>query len=159
MKLPITSVLLSAFLLASCGDGGGSFGSGLNPFGWFKSSNRGKTLDARDLPRLPEDPRGLVDQIITLKVERAPGGAIIRATGLPPTQGWWDGELKPMNGEQPVNGALVYRFVIAPPPGFEPVSTPRSRMVVVARFVSDKKLEGVRRIIVQGARNQMVSRR
>ncbi len=159
MKTLITCALLSAFLLAGCGNGGGSFGSGLNPFGWFKSANRGKMLEARDLPSLPEDPRGLVDQITTLRVERAPGGAIIRATGLPPTQGWWDGELKPVNGEQPVNGALVYRFVIAPPPGFEPVSTPRSRMVVVARFVSDKKLEGVRRIVVQGARNQLASGR
>ncbi len=159
MKAPIIAALTSALILTGCGGGGSSAGSGLNPFGWFRSGPKGKTLQKTEQIALPRDSRGLVDQIVVMRVERVPGGAIIRATGLPPTQGYWDGSLKPENEEKPVKGTLVYRFVIAPPPGFEQRSTPQSREVVVARYVTNAKLQGVSRIVVQAARNQMSSRR
>ncbi|OZA08094.1 MAG: hypothetical protein B7Y02_12980, partial [Rhodobacterales bacterium 17-64-5] len=63
--------------------------SRLNPFNWFKRS------EARDLVQTeaPGDPRPLVAEVLTMVVEPIPGGAIVRATGLPPTQGWWQAEL------------------------------------------------------------------
>ncbi len=159
MRTSIAAAALSAFFLTGCAGGGnGSIGS-LNPFGWFRTQPQNRTLAPQNPSELRADPRRLIERLSNVRTERAPGGVILRATGLPPTQGYWNGELIPENGEQPVNGVLVYRFVIAPPPGFEPVSTPRSREVIVARFISAKKLESVSRIMVLSAGNRMTSRR
>ena len=35
----------------------------------------------------------LVAEVVTLEVAPIPEGAIVRANGLPPTQGWWEAEL------------------------------------------------------------------
>ena len=165
-KAVLLAAVLSALALSGCGNGSsanssGSSGSGssasLNPFHWFGRAKSRKATSA--LPAKAADSRLLVDQVATLRVEKTPGGAIIRATGLPPTQGYWDGALVPENGEKPVKGVLTYRFVIAQPVGYQAVSTPRSREVVIARALSRIKLEGVRQIRVIGQRNQLTSRR
>lgn len=152
------AAVLTALVLSGCSGGSGSGSSKLNPFNWFGRSKQEKTLTPVEIAATT-DPRTLVDQVARMSVDRTPGGAIIRATGLPPTQGYWSGELVPENSEQPVKGVLTYRFVVAPPTGFEPTSTPQSRELVVARFVSAQKLEGVRQIRVLGARNARSSRR
>lgn len=137
--------------LASCG---GLRDSRLNPLNWFGKSQ------AREVIVLPEkgaDARPLVEDVVSMTVEPMPGGAIVRARGLTPTQGWWKAELVPLPLDE--NGVLVYEFRLIPPLEKTDVNTPRSREVDVAIFISDFKLDAVREIVVQGANNARSARR
>lgn len=146
-----TVVLGLALGLAGCG---GLRQSRLNPFNWFRKSEPRETIV---LPGEKVDGRGLVDAVLDLKVEPIPGGAIVRARGQTPTQGYWQAELVP----QPLTegGTLVYEFRIFPPAGKADVNTPQSRQIDAAIYISDIKLENVREIVVQGATNARASRR
>lgn len=147
----LTALLLTTLILAGCG---GLRDSRLNPFNWFGRSEEAEKVA---LPVATEDPRGLVATVLTLNVDETAGGAIIRATGLPPTQGYWDAELV----EQPIdeNGRLVLEFRIFPPSERAAVSTQVSREVVVALYLSNIRLAQVSEIIVQGADNARATRR
>jgi hypothetical protein len=109
------------------------------------------------LPEEATDPRPLVESVLSMTVEPVPGGAIVRARGQTPTQGWWQAELVPLDVDD--RGALVYEFRIEPPPQVTPVNTPQSRQLDVAIFVSDYRLDGVREIVVQGSANARSARR
>ena len=126
--------------------------SRFNPLNWFGRSERAQVVTADP----NADPRPLVQQIVTLRVEKAPGGAIIRATGLPPIQGYYDGVLLPLGSE---DGVLSYEFRASAPPVPTRVSTQQSREVVIGLFVSDQTLAGVREIRVSGASNALAVRR
>ena len=91
------------------------------------------------------------------RLESYPGGAIVRATGLPPSQGWWEAELVP----QPVdeNGTLVLEFHVFPPITATGVVNQQSREITVAYNLSNIKLDGISNIVVQGANNARSSRR
>ncbi|KMW56926.1 hypothetical protein AIOL_001884 [Candidatus Rhodobacter oscarellae] len=129
--------------------------SRLNPFNWF-----GRSQEAEVVTTAPDaDPRPLVRQIVSLRVEQVPGGAIVRATGLPEQQGYFDGALIPVGREVAENGALNYEFRVNPPFEQTRVSTPRSREVIVGRFVSDQTLAGAQQIRVSAAENALVVRR
>ncbi len=130
--------------------------SRLNPFNWFGRADREAVVVVVD-PYA--DTRPLVGQVVAMNVERIPGGAIVRATGLPPRQGFYDGELVPLNDEEPEDGILTFEFRAAAPEFQTRVSTQQSREVVVGRFVSDQTLDGVRAIRVVGLANALVSRR
>lgn len=147
LMLPATLVLI----LASCG---GLRDSRLNPFNWFDRSEARVTVD---LPDTQADPRPLVQTVLDLQVEPMPGGAIVRARGLPPTQGWWGAELVLTPVADP--GTMLYEFRLVPPLGPTDVNVPRSREVDVAIFVSDYKLQFVNEIVVQGATNARSVRR
>lgn len=144
-------VLGLAVALAGCG---GLRQSKLNPFNWFRKSEPRETIV---LPKAKEDGRVLAEVVLSLAVEPMPGGAIVRARGQMPVQGYWSAELVP----QPVTegGTLVYEFRVFPPVTKTDVNTPQSRQVDVAIFISDVKLENVREIVVQGATNARASRR
>jgi hypothetical protein len=144
-------VLGLAVALAGCGK---LRQSKLNPFNWFKKSEPRETIV---LPGEEEDPRPLVDTVLTMAVEPIPGGAVVRARGVTPTQGWWDAELVARDVDE--KGVLVYDFRLVPPTGQTDVSTQQSREIDVAIYISDVKLEAVREIVVQGAKNARVSRR
>jgi hypothetical protein len=137
--------------LAACG---GFRDSKLNPFNWFGKSEE---VEKVAMPAAPVDQRGLVQQVLTLQVEEVPTGAIVRATGLPPTQGYWDAELV----AQPVdeNGRLVLEFRVFPPIKAARAGSQPSREVVVATYLSAYKLESIREIVVQGATNARAARR
>lgn len=145
------AVLCLSVLLAGCG---GFADSRLNPVNWFGRSEPRETIV---LPEEATDPRPLVETVLSLSVEPMPGGAIVRARGQTPNQGWWAAELVPV--ELPDAGTLVYEFRIVPPVTPTAVSTPQSRQVDVAIFVSDLTLDGVREIVVQGAGNARSARR
>jgi hypothetical protein len=138
-------------LLAGCG---GFADSRLNPVNWF---GRSEPRESIVLPAEAEDPRPLVETVQLLSVEPVPGGAIVRARGQTPTQGWWAAELVPLDIEDA--GSLVYEFRIVPPLTPTATNTPQSRQIDVAIFVSDIKLETVREIVVQGATNARSVRR
>jgi hypothetical protein len=152
--MPIARPALVLVLCATLGGCGGFRDSKLNPFNWFKSSEPRETIV---LPADRVDQRALVDAVLTMSVEPIPGGAIVRATGQTPTQGWWQAELVPLPVDQ--NGTLVYEFRLLPPITPTDVNTPRSREVEVAIYISDIRLDPVREIVVQGAGNARSARR
>lgn len=133
--------------LAACG-------TRLNPFNWFGRGEETEEVVAADAV---VDPRPLVPQITRLVVDPHPSGAIVRVTGLPPRQGWYDGALLRVPGTEP--GVLAYQLRAYPPHYRTLVSTPASREIVVATFVSDDRLAGIREIRVSGGLNALSSRR
>lgn len=151
--MPVRQIALVSLCLLLIGCGGFR-DSRLNPLNWFGRSEPRETIV---LPDAAADPRPLVENVLTMTVEPMPGGAIIRATGQTPTQGWWQAELVP----QPLteDGVLVFEFRLLPPITRTDVNTPRSRQVTVAQYISDIKLEAVREIVVQGANNARAARR
>ncbi len=144
-------VLGLAVALAGCGK---VRQSKLNPFNWFRKSEPRETIV---LPGKQEDPRPLVDTVLSMQVEPIPGGAVVRARGVTPTQGWWDAELVKRDVED--EGVLVYEFRLQPPAEQTGVSTQQSREIDVAIYLSDVKLQNVREIVVQGAKNARSARR
>lgn len=127
--------------------------SRLNPFNWFGRSERAAAVPAqpaRDGGRIP------VAQVTELFVEPASGGAIIRAKGVPPTQGWYSAELVREDGTR--EDEMIFRFVLKEPQ--EAVQgTPLSREVTVATFVTTQRLEAIRTITVTGTDNARSIRR
>ncbi|WP_413717262.1 hypothetical protein [Silicimonas sp. MF1-12-2] len=147
--------LAMAIALSGCGFGQ----SRLNPFNWFRSGPEAETLEPVFLQER-QDRRPLVAQVTGLVIERTPGGAIIRATGLPPEQGWHGAELVNEDRDgNPINGVLTYSFRAVPPPEPTRVSTVQSRELTVAVFVSDITLASAREIRVTGALNSRAARR
>lgn len=150
MRLPLTAALVALTVLSACG---GLRDSRLNPFNWFGRSEPAVQVQTAK----PTDPRALVDQVLTMAVEAYPGGAIVRATGLPPTQGYWEAELvaRPLDE----NGVLVLDFRVFPPIAAASVANQQSREITVAYSLSDIKLQAISEIVVQGAGNARSSRR
>ena len=140
----IIAIVAAAGLVSACGLGG----SRLNPFNWFGGEREVRVAApvAEAGPRIP-----LVDQVVSLKAERAPGGAIVSAVGLPPTQGFWEAELAPVSNE---GGVYLLEFRLLPPVTPQRVGTQPSREVLAGTFLSDQTLAGVRTIAVQAARNR-----
>jgi hypothetical protein len=160
MRTPLLAMLALTLTLSACA---AVRESRFNPLNWFGQSEAraARSVPADAYAPIP-DPRPLVDQVIAMAVEPIPGGAILRATGLPPTQGFWDAELVPVEGteEAPVeDGLLVFDFRIWPPPYVARAGTQPSREVEVATYLTLNDLEGVTRIVVRGARTERVTRR
>ena len=128
--------------------------SPFNPLNWFGPA---RVAPVADLVTTATDPRALVAQVTALTVEPTTGGAIIRATGLPPTQGFWEAALVKVKTADPTT--LTYEFRIFPPLTTTRAGTPTSREIVVATAVSNIALGAVSRIIVQGASNALTSGR
>jgi hypothetical protein len=135
----------TAVALAGCGD------SSLNPFSWFQSGPEVETLEEIEFDRQMES-RPLVEDVTALILERRPGGVIVRATGLPSTQGWHSADLVAA-GDGPQGGILELTFRAVAPTETTRVGTVQSRELVVAMFLSDTELEGAREIRVTGLRN------
>lgn len=129
--------------------------SPINPMNWFGRSER---VEA-DTTNPYEDPRPLVTQITDLTLERVPGGAILRATGLPPRQGYFDAVLLPLNNGVPVEGVLHFQLRASPPFEATRPGTPQSRELVVGLFLSDQRLAGIRSIRLSAEANALAVRR
>lgn len=142
-------VLIALLPLAGCGQNVDVWA----PKTWFGYGDTPE--DTQVAPDESQDPRPLVDSVASASIEQANGGVIVRATGLPPTQGWWLAELMPMPIE---NGELVLDFRISQPFDQQATGTPRSRQVTVAYTISRFTLEreGITRVVVRGERNSRV---
>ncbi len=129
--------------------------SRLNPFNWFGSTEE----EVAEVPvEVETDPRPRVAQVTALSIEQTPTGAIVRATGLPPTQGWFGAALVPET-DGPVNGEMIYVFRAVPPRTPQPVSTVQSRELTVGRALSAQDLAATRVVRVIGATNGLSARR
>ncbi len=152
MRLSVTLALTSVLVLASCG---AMRESRLNPLNWFGRSQPAQVDSVG--AALPDDRRPLVEQVLEMEIEPTPQGAIVRAKGLSPMQGYYDAELVARPIDE--NGVLVYEFRLMPPPTRKPVGVQVTREVTVATSLSVHKLEGITQIVVQGATNARSSRR
>ena len=137
-------------LLAGCGN---NSASAFNPFNWFGGGDEADLILAPD--GLPGDPRPLIAEVTGVVLERTPGGVILRATGLPPTLGFWNAALVPARGNvrPDENGVLTLDFRALPPPTPQPTGAPASRQIVTAFFLPPQTLRDVRVITVRGERN------
>ena len=153
MDAPMTrslSVALATLLvLVSCGS---VRDSRLNPFNWFGPS---EPTEAFVNPATAQDPRFLVEDVVSMTIEPYSGGVIVRANGITPTQGWWDAELVETETDDPTH--LVLEFRLLAPLTETGVNTPRSREVVVAKTLSVQRLEVISKTTVQGAKNARTS--
>lgn len=147
MTRTIAALLVVAVAVTGCGR---IRDSKLNPFNWFGGSKE-ETVQVVD--GVPQDPRPLVQEVTRLEVARQPGGAIVTAAGVPPTQGWWDATLVPEGDGAAKDGVLTYRFVVKAPLELRRTSTPQSREVTAAVYLSDIRLQDVTKIVVLGASN------
>ena len=170
MKRAVGVLILSALVLTSCGT---VRDSRLNPFNWFGRGSSERVVSSTDAAAVnPLIPRGrasvfrteedttyrgaLIGEVSELLIERRPGGAIVRATGIADRQGPW--EVRLVKDEAAAEAdTLTYdmrAYEQARPVGAEP-----SRTVTTALWLSDNDLLGIRTIRVRGARNAQVSRR
>lgn len=160
----LTVLILVLSLTACSGGGSGSAGSvgSLNPFNWFgggkgaRTAETGQSLIPQRRNAPGADTRGLIEQITTLTVGRATGGKIVRATGLPPSQGYYDAELVTVESQKP--GELVFEFRINAPLRAPRTGTPFSRDITAATFLTPHDLAGIRVIRVIAARNNRTTR-
>ncbi len=169
MRITVSALLVSTLVLTGCG-------TNLNPLNWFGggTSEPRAPVAENDNPLIPER-TGLfssrrdrlavyngtaVETVTDLTVERVPGGAIIRATGVAAVQGIYDVRLTPANEDEvPEDGILTYRLEALRSADGARAGTPASREVTAARKVTDRQLAGVSRIRVEGVTNAQVSRR
>lgn len=162
------SLLAATLLLSACGGGSGS---GFNPLGWFGNSreeaaqvqNTNPLIPRRSALRRPEAAYdGVpVQAVLSMSVERVAGGAIIRATGLSNTLGAYDVQLVPTpetKAEGPKK-TLEYTLSARYSKRSRPPAPQTSRELVVARFVSNDEVFGVRSIRVISASNARSVRR
>lgn len=164
----LSLALCGCLVLTACG--GGLANSWVNPMTWFGNS-RSEAVDPRSAsnplipaPRLGQRPKAVyagrpVDQISELRIERLPGGAVIRVAGVTDVIGYYDVRLEPENEGNPVKGVLSYTLSAVRPERTVGVGGPAARTVNAAVSVTDQDLEGVRQITVRGARNQRTTRR
>ncbi|MFD1344204.1 hypothetical protein [Litorisediminicola beolgyonensis] len=169
MTKKLTLLIVAALVLTSCGR---ISQSRFNPLNWFGAGQSVpvQTSDGTN-PLLPQRNRAVsvfrtereevatgfpIAQVTELLVERRPGGAIIRATGVAERAGPWNARLTPVEtGEA---GVLAYSFDVLLQSG--PAAVPaRTRMVTVARALTDQELAGITTIRVSGRSNALASRR
>ena len=153
MGRPLIAALALTLALGACG---AIRESRFNPLNWFGGSEE-RTVAAGFT--VPQDPRPLVDQVAAMQVEQVVGGALVRATGVPPTQGFWDAELVRVESDEIGPDTIVFDFRIVPPPYRADVGAVATREVEAAAALTDNDLAGVSRIVVRGARTERIVRR
>ncbi|MFY0691600.1 MAG: hypothetical protein JXR14_06720 [Paracoccaceae bacterium] len=151
MTRPICVALAICLTLSACGT---IRDSRINPFNWFGGDDEEARMTAVDVDA---DPRPLVDQILSLNVDRTPEGAIVRVIGVPRTQGFWEAELIPVASDNP--GEKVYEFRASAPPTPRAQGTQRSREIIAGAAIPAAELDGIRTIVVRGQLNQHSVRR
>ena len=173
MRRSIVLCLALTLVLSACG---GVRDSRLNPLNWF-GRDRPAPVAAEEgevNPLIPQE-SGLglfsrnrdgaeyagqpVDVIRNLDVERVPGGAIVRATGLSRFQNTYSVRLTLVTLDGPVDGALEYRLEAIVPEAPIAGGSERQREVVAAVSLTDQELRGVRVIRVSGVENARASAR
>ena len=161
MRHTLTLILCLGLVLTGCAR---LAESRLNPLNWFGRSApvMATTADGQIQPLVPpgqaaaQDTRVVIDQIVDLQIEQTSSGAIVRATGLAATQGFYNAELVLASS---ADGNVVYDFRVAAPAGFEAIGTEASRRITVALELSVAELAGIRSVAVRGAQNARESRR
>ena len=133
--------------------------SRFNPVNWFGGSQEeATTLIPSDANyRAPTDTSVQIAELVSMKVDRMPGGAIVTAEGIAPIQGFWEPRL--VSAQSDAAGAITLDFRIQRPYRQHPAGAVATRTVSAGIYLSDVELQGVNSIIVRGATTQRVARR
>ncbi len=153
-----TAVLLTITGCARVAD------SRFNPLNWFGSSQEAPVTATGEIRPLVDqsrrtvvvEGRALVQTVDALAIDRTPAGAIVRATGTAPTQGYYNAQLVNAGIN---NGVLTLQFRAQAPSGFEAEGTPRSRSISAAYVIGTADLSSIRTVRVESATNARTSRR
>lgn len=140
-------LLIAALALSGCAR---VAESRLNPLNWFGPS---RPAAVQPVQQVVQDSRLPVAQVSDLVVEPTASGAIIRATGVVPGQGWYNARLVRVADAE---GVLAYEFRAEPPPGGTGTGT---QVITAARSVTRSTLAGVSHIRVIGQQNAREARR
>jgi hypothetical protein len=171
MRKPATLLILATVVLTGCA---AVSESRLNPFNWFGSSQPDPAamnpaeselnplIPARRISffrnNQPEIFAGRpILEISELLVERRPGGAIIRATGIASRVGPFDVRL--IKDETASDKDTLVLDLKALQQAGPRDTGPRARQVTAARWITDQQLRGIRTITVRGAENARSVRR
>lgn len=178
MFKPLSVLVISALVLTSCGT---VRDSRLNPFNWFGRSQsvpvNTSAATGEANPLIPARRSGVTNilgirtndsepipyagrpiaTVTDLVIERRPGGAILRATGVADMPGPFDVRLVPQP-DASTDGSLSFTLSAEQQPGPRNASV-AARSVTVAVFLTDQELAGISDIRVAGRDNIQVSRR
>lgn len=163
----VSVLLISAMVLTSCGS---VRDSAFNPFNWFgRSTSEPVATEGEVNPLIPRRKASIfrkeqddsyrgsnVGQVSELLVERRPGGAIIRATGVTDYLGPFELKLVKLDDQSDAD-TLTYALRAYQPR--QPGGGQRARTVTAATWVTDNELAGIREIRVLAERNSRVTRR
>ncbi|GGE43545.1 hypothetical protein [Actibacterium pelagium] len=150
-RVSLLAVLSIVLVTSACS-------SRLNPLNWFGRDKEVKVV-VQEVPGGIIDSRPLIAQIQSVRVDRAPGGAIVNTVGLTQWQGYWQPALIAENRGVPVDGVLTIQFRVAEPLTNQIQGTQASREIAAAMFLTDQELSGVRSIVIRGANNARSVRR
>jgi hypothetical protein len=143
MLLRAVLVLSLSLSVAACGN------SRLNPLNWFSGDREERVrVDPDAAAGTPTDPRGLVTEITQLSIEPTTSGAILRATGVTPTQGYFAADLVMVEAD---DGTLVFDFRAAAPAG---TAIPGTQTITAGVTLTNGELAGIRSIAVVAAQNR-----
>ncbi len=147
--------------LAACSGGGGSLGN-FNLANWFSGGGaQSATAVRRSLaPRRGYaayvETRPLIAQVSGLWVDKTSSGAIVRATGLAPHQGFHSADLVIAKSSR--KGVLTFEFRAQPPGSATSGGPAYLREITAGTFLSHAQLNGIRRIRVIAAQNSRTAR-
>ncbi|MAB06512.1 MAG: hypothetical protein CML50_10940 [Rhodobacteraceae bacterium] len=171
MNRTLTVLILSGVVLSGCAT---VRDSRVNPFNWFGSSTPAPVNVAPEAtgaanPLIPQRRASIiwgrereyagrpVANIDELLIERRPGGAIIRVTGIADRAGPFD--VRVIKDETLSDtDTLAYTLSALQSAGPRNVG-PRARMVTAAVWLTDQELYGIREIRVAGRDNALATRR
>jgi hypothetical protein len=163
----VSVLLISAMVLTSCGS---VRDSAFNPFNWFgRSTSEPVATEGEVNPLIPRRKASIfrkeqddsyrgsnVGEVSELLVERRPGGAIIRATGVTDYLGPFELKLVKLDDQSDAD-TLTYALRAYQPR--QAVGGQRARTVTAATWLTDNELAGIREIRVLAERNSRVTRR
>lgn len=152
-----TTVLLTLSGCARVAD------SRFNPLNWFGSATSAPSASTETRPLVPQnsrtitvDGRALLQSVTSLSVDRAAGGAIVRATGVAPTQGYFNAQLVNAGVS---NGVLTLEFRAQAPDVTNPAGSEQSREITAAYIIDANELADIRDVRVQTATNTRTASR
>lgn len=124
--------------------------SRINPLNWFGGEREQRITVNPDAAAslVDEDGRTLASEITQLSVEQTTSGAIVRATGVTPAQGYFDAELVLVERTET---SIVFEFRVAAPLD---AGTAGLQTISVGAEVTVAELAGVRSITVISQSNR-----
>lgn len=153
MRAFVLVSLVVTFALGGCGR---VADSRANPFNWFGGSD--EVVVAADVSPEAEALRDdtLLPNVLELEAAPHPGGVILTAKGLAPTQGFHSGELVLVS--QAAN-EMVFELRATAPGTAQPEGAQATREMVVGIFLSQQTMGNASRIVVIAGENRRSVRR
>ena len=143
-------ILSTTLMLSACGR---VADSRINPLNWFGGETEVRTETTTTVTTEVETLRddSLVLEVLALEAAPHPGGVIVTAKGLAPTQGYFDATLVEISRE---GAELIFEFRAKPPVSSEAEGARITRELVTGLFLSRQTLGTARRVTVVSQNNR-----